>query len=158
MNTSLFLPALLILHLTGLTIMAGTTIVDFTVFKTFWKHFNDDKDKSKGILTGTSKSSTLIGVGAALLVITGIGMMALTHGVFGEQLWFRIKIGIVLVLMLNGIFFGRKQGEELRMIMNNDKAYLAERVDQIKVNLNIFFTVQLILFFSIVFLSVFKFS
>lgn len=138
--------------------MAGTTIVDFTVFKTFWKHFNDDKDKSKGILTGTSKSSTLIGVGAALLVITGIGMMALTHGVFGEQLWFRIKIGIVLVLMLNGIFFGRKQGEELRMIMNNDKAYLAERVDQIKVNLNIFFTVQLILFFSIVFLSVFKFS
>jgi len=158
MNTSLCLPALLILHLTGLTIMAGTTIVDFTVFKTFWKHFNDDKDKSKGILTGTSKSSTLIGVGAALLVITGIGMMALTHGVFGEQLWFRIKIGIVLVLMLNGIFFGRKQGEELRMIMNNDKAYLAERVDQIKVNLNIFFTVQLILFFSIVFLSVFKFS
>ena len=158
MNTSLFLPALLILHLTGLTIMAGTTIVDFTVFKTFWKHFDDDTEKSKGILAGTSKSSTLIGIGAALLVITGIGMMALTHGVFGEQLWFRIKMGIVLVLMLNGIFFGRKQGEELRMIMNNDKAYLAERVDQIKVNLNIFFTVQLILFFSIVFLSVFKFS
>ncbi|WP_431198896.1 hypothetical protein ACQ86K_23360 [Mucilaginibacter sp. P19] len=104
MNTSLFLPALLILHLTGLTIMAGTTIVDFTVFKTFWKHFDDNTEKSKGILAGTSKSSTLIGIGAALLVITGIGMMALTHGVFGEQLWFRIKIGIVLVLMLNGIF------------------------------------------------------
>jgi len=158
MNTSLFLPALLILHLTGLIIMAGTTIVDFTVFKTFWKHFNDDRNKSKGILTGTSKSSTLIGIGAALLVITGIGMLALTHGVFGEQLWFRIKIGIVLVLTLNGIFFGRRQGQKLRMIMNNNGAYLTEQVDQIKVNLNIFFTVQLILFFSIVFLSVFKFS
>lgn len=158
MNTSIFLPALLILHLTGLTIMAGTTIVDFTIFKTFWKHFDDDTKKSKGILAGTSKSSTLIGIGAALLVITGIGMMALTHGVFGEQLWFRIKIGIVLVLMLNGIFFGRKQGEKLRMIMNNDSAYLTQQVSQIKANLSIFFTVQLILFFSIVFLSVFKFS
>lgn len=158
MNTSIFLPVLLVLHLTGLTIMAGTTIVDFTIFKTFWKHFDDDTEKSKGILAGTSKSSRLIGIGAALLVITGVGMMALTQGVFGEQLWFRIKIGIVLILMLNGIFFGRRQGEKLRMIINKDSAYLREQVDQIKANLKIFFTVQLVLFFSIVFLSVFKFS
>ncbi|WPV00592.1 hypothetical protein SNE26_02280 [Mucilaginibacter sp. cycad4] len=158
MNTSIFLPTLLILHLTGLTIMAGTTIVDFTIFKTFWKHFDEDTEKLKGILTGTSKSSRLIGIGAALLVITGIGMMALTHGVFGEQLWFRIKIGIVVMLILNGIFFGRRQGEKLRTIINKDSARLTEQVDRIKTNLNIFFAVQLVLFFSIVFLSVFKFS
>lgn len=158
MNTSTFLPALLVLHLTGLTIMAGTTIIDFTIFKTFWKYFDEDMEKSKGVLVGTSKSSRLIGIGAALLVITGIGMMALTHGVFGEQLWFRIKIGIVLILMLNGIIFGRRQGEKLRAIINKDGAYLTEQVNRIKTNLNIFFAIQLALFFSIVFLSVFKFN
>lgn len=158
MNTSTFLPALLVLHLTGLTIMAGTTLIDFTIFKTFWKYFDKNTEKSKGVLAGTSKSSRLIGIGAALLVITGIGMMALTHGVFGEQLWFRIKIGIVLILMLNGIIFGRRQGEKLRAIINKDGAYLTEQVNRIKTNLNIFFAIQLALFFSIVFLSVFKFN
>jgi len=138
--------------------MAGTTLIDFTIFKTFWKYFDKNTEKSKGVLAGTSKSSRLIGIGAALLVITGIGMMALTHGVFGEQLWFRIKIGIVLILMLNGIIFGRRQGEKLRAIINKDGAYLTEQVNRIKTNLNIFFAIQLALFFSIVFLSVFKFN
>lgn len=138
--------------------MAGTTLIDFTIFKTFWKYFAENTEKSKGVLAGTSKSSRLIGIGAALLVTTGIGMMALTHGVFGEQLWFRIKIGIVLILMLNGIIFGRRQGEKLRAIINKDGAYLTEQVNRIKTNLNIFFAIQLALFFSIVFLSVFKFN
>ncbi|WP_413666580.1 hypothetical protein ACEN9X_18810 [Mucilaginibacter sp. Mucisp86] len=158
MNASTFLPALVVLHLTGLTIMAGTTIIDFTIFKIFWKYFDEDLAKSKGVLAGTSGSSRLIGIGAALLVTTGIGMMALTHGVFGEQLWFRIKIGIVLILMLNGILFGRRQGEKLRTIVKKNGAYLTEQINQIKTNLNIFFAIQLALFFSIVFLSVFKFN
>ncbi|AYL96798.1 DUF2214 family protein [Mucilaginibacter celer] len=158
MNTATFLQSILVLHLSGLVIMAGTTIVDFTTFKTFWKHFDESPGKSKDILVTTSMSSRLIGIGAALLVITGIGMMALTNGVFGEQLWFRIKIAIVVVLLLNDILFGRRQAEKLRKIINADSAYLTETVNQIRTRLNIFFALQLLLFFSIVFLSVFKFN
>jgi hypothetical protein len=138
--------------------MAGTTVVDFTTFKTFWKQFYEDKEKSMGLLMATSKFSRLTGIGAALLVVTGISMMALTNGIFGEQLWFRIKIGIVVALMLNGLLFGRRQGIKLRKTLSADTAYLTEQVNRIRVNLNIFFTLQFILFFFIVFLSVFKFN
>jgi hypothetical protein len=158
MNTGNFLQSILVLHLIGLTIMAGTTVVDFTTFKTFWKQFYEDKEKSMGLLMATSKFSRLTGIGAALLVVTGISMMALTNGIFGEQLWFRIKIGIVVALMLNGLLFGRRQGIKLRKTLSADTAYLTEQVNRIRVNLNIFFTLQFILFFFIVFLSVFKFN
>lgn len=158
MNTGNFLQSILVLHLIGLTIMAGTTVVDFTTFKTFWKQFYEDKEKSMGLLMATSKFSRLTGIGAALLVVTGIGMMALTNGIFGEQLWFRIKIGIVVALMLNGLFFGRRLGIKLRKTLSADAPYLTAQINRIRVNLNIFFTLQFILFFCIVFLSVFKFN
>lgn len=158
MNTGNFLQSILVLHLIGLTIMAGTTVVGFTTFKTFWKQFYEDKEKSMGLLMATSQFSRLTGIGAALLVLTGIGMMALTNGIFGGQLWFRIKIGIVVTLMLNGLLFGRRQGIKLRKTLSADTPYLTGQINRIRINLNIFFTLQFILFFFIVFLSVFKFN
>lgn len=159
MNTLTLLQALLVLHLSGLVIMAGTTFVDYTIFKTFWKQFNLDQEKSQGILQATSKSSRWIGIGAALLVFTGIGMMAITHGVFGEQTWFRIKFALVVILVLNGILTGRRQGTKLRKVMAADGVVnISLQAESIKAKLNVFFAIQLSLFLMIIFLSVFKFN
>jgi hypothetical protein len=158
MNTLTLLQALLVLHLTGLIIMAGTTFVDFTIFKTFWKQFDMDREKSQGILQATAKSSRWIGIGAALLVFTGIGMMAITHGVFGEQVWFRIKFGLVIILILNGILMGRRQGTKLRKVMADEVVNISIQAEGIKAKLNLFFFTQLALFLIVIFLSVFKFN
>src|SRR3954471_6015001 len=112
MNT--LFPVCLTLHLTALTVMAGTTLVDFMAYQSLWKIITDKKELSTGLLQLMAKLPRIIGIGAAVLVLSGIGMMALTNGVFGEQLWFRIKFGLVILLMLNGMVIGRRLGNKLR--------------------------------------------
>jgi hypothetical protein len=158
MNTLTFLQCLLTLHVTGLILMAGTTIVDYSAFKTFWELIDKGQERSTGLLEAISKFSRLAGIGAALLILTGIGMMALTHGVFGEQLWFRIKFGLVIILILNSLLVGRRQGLKLRKIMTTSGSDTTGQVDSLRASLNWFYLSQLIIFFVVIFLSVFKFN
>lgn len=136
--------------------MAGTTVVDCITFTTFWKQFNIDREKSFAILTPSAKFSRIGGIGAALLILTGVGMMGLTHGVFGEQLWFRIKFALVVILILNALLVGRRQGLKLRIHMANPNAF--EEVTKAKAGMYRFYILQFALFLLVIFLSVFKFN
>src|SRR5882757_9425427 len=105
-----------------------------------------------------AKFQVLPRIGGLLLIISGIGMMAITHGAFGEQIWFRIKFGLVVILILNGLLVGRRQGLKLRKAVADDAIVIPLQVKGLKTNLNIFHLVQLCIFLMIIFLSVFKFS
>lgn len=48
MSTTLLLEALHTLHLTGLVLMAGTTVIDTMIYKKFWKVFNEKQGKIRG--------------------------------------------------------------------------------------------------------------
>lgn len=155
MNTAYFYPAILTLHLTGLTIMAGTTLIELVGYRTYWKLSESDPQKANGVLQLLAKLARPIGIGAALLILTGIGLMALTQGAWGEQTWFRIKFGLVIVLIANSLFFGRRQGSALlKTIHGNEPG----KISVIRRNLVIFHTLQLSIFFIIILLSVFKFN
>lgn len=138
--------------------MAGTTLVDFMAYRSLWKIITAKKELSVGLLQLMAKLPRIIGIGAAVLVSTGIGMMLLTHGVFGEQLWFRIKFGMVVLLMLNGLIVGRRLGTKLRKLLANDGPAFTEQVNAIRGSLTRFHLVQLSIFFVIIFLSAFKFN
>jgi uncharacterized membrane protein len=155
MASSAFFQSFIILHLIGFLLFAGTTIADFILFKQFWKQYEADKAKATVILEARSKFPMLMGIGILLIIISGIGMMALTHGVFGEQLWFRIKFGLVIILILNGVLVGREQGIRLLKILNSDEINIIEKI---KRNLNVFHCTQLVLFFTVLLLSIFKFN
>ncbi|MEO7045109.1 MAG: hypothetical protein ABI091_07345, partial [Ferruginibacter sp.] len=137
--------------------MAGTTFVDYTTFKTFWKQFALDREKSLGLLEATGKFSRLIGIGAALLILTGFGMMAITKGVFGEQLWFRIKFALVIVIIANALLNGRRLGLKLRKTVADGGVNATLQTESFRTRLNWFHLIQLLLFLVIIFLSVFKF-
>lgn len=154
---SLF-PTFLTLHLTALTLMAGTTLVDFIAYRSLWQIINQEKELSTGLLQLMAKLPRIIGIGAAILVSTGIGMMVLTHGVFGEQLWFRIKFGLVLLLIGNGLLVGRRLGTKLRKLLADNGPVLTDQVNVIRGSLTRFHLMQLSIFFIIIFLSAFKFN
>lgn len=154
---SLF-PTFLTLHLTALTLMAGTTLVDFMAYRSLWKIVNEKKELSAGLLQLMAKLPRLIGIGAAVLITSGIGMMALTHGVFGEQLWFRIKFGLVLLLIGNSLIIGRRLAVKLRKLLADDGPVFTEQVNLIRGKLTRFHVMQLSIFFLIIFLSAFKFN
>ena len=158
MNITYLLPALLSLHLMALILMAGTTLVDFITLRSFWRLFESQKEKASGLLEATASYSRMIGIGAALLILTGFGMMFVTHGVFGEQLWFRIKFALVLLLVANGVFVGRRLGANLRKTVPGNDLSVAARIIHIRKKLNRFHISQLLIFTLIIFLSIFKFN
>jgi len=142
----------------GLVLMAGTTIVDYTSFRTFWKLFDQEKEKLSGLLQVMSKFSRLIGIGAAVLILSGFGMMALTRGVFSGQLWFRIKFGLVIILVGNGVMVGRRQGLKFRKLMADNDFELSGQINRTRIALHRFYLSQLAIFLIIIILSVFKFN
>jgi len=140
--------------------LAGVTLVDFILFKQFWKHLKSDKKEGLAINAAMSKLPALFGIGVILLILSGVGMMAITNGVFGEQVWFRIKIALVVIIIINGLTVGRRQGAKLRKILpevtsEND---IDSRLLKIRVRLRRFHISQLALFIIIFVLSVFKFN
>ncbi|HZX57817.1 MAG TPA: hypothetical protein VFE54_03795 [Mucilaginibacter sp.] len=155
-NPYLF-PTCLMLHLVALVVFAGTTLVDYLAHLSLFKSF-DPADRPEALLNVMSKLPRGAGIGAAVLILSGFGMMALTHGVFGEQLWFRIKFGIVIVLIFNSLAIGRRQSNKLRRILALSGSMLTAEVSLIKSRLNSFYLIQLLLFVLIIFLSVFKFN
>jgi hypothetical protein len=150
-------PTCLVLHLTALVLMAGTTLVDYLAYSSLWKSF-EQEERPIALLNMMTKLPRVAGVGAALLILTGIGMMALTHGVFGEQLWFRIKFGLVILVILNSLFVGRREGVKLRRMLNAGIPLITGEVNRIRIALTRFHLSQLLLFLFIIFLSVFKFN
>ncbi len=138
--------------------MAGTTLVDFMAYRSLWKTVTHEKELSTGLLQLMAKLPRIIGIGAAVLISTGMGMMILTHGVFGEQLWFRIKFGLVVLLILNGLLVGRRLGLKLRRLLADNGPVLTDQVNVIRGGLTRFHLLQLSIFFIIIFLSAFKFN
>ena len=155
---SILLPALLILHLAGLTLTAGTTVAEYVTLKTFSALFDKDKERSLSLFDLLKKLSALLGIGIALLVFSGIGLFLITKGVFIHQIWFRIKLGLILTLVLNGFIVGGRQESKFKNSINSNNPEHSGDTKAAILNLKLFYLAQIGLLFLIVLLSVFKFS
>lgn len=153
MNTMILLNIFLIAHLTGLALMAGTTVADTVTFNTFSKSFRKNGTPSLTLLALMDKFSALLGIGAALLIISGTGMMVITHGAFAHQIWFKIKLALILTLILNGFLVGGRQKSKLKNHLDS-----GEEAENVMGNIKLFYVAQLAVFLTIILLSIFKFS
>jgi len=156
MKTQIFLWALLTLHLSGLVLMAGTTVIDYVTFKTFLKLTDEGDNRFLGLLPLMARYGTFVRAGAALLVLSGIGMLILSKGFWWQQCWFKIKMGLVALLILNGILIGNKQGSKLRKIIADNGPDFINQVKHAKSTLNNFYLIQLMIFFAIILISIVK--
>ena len=157
MATQSFFQVFLLLHLIGFILFIGTSITDFVTLNQFWKQYSQDKDKSLAVLQAMAKFPTLMGIGFGVIILSGVGMMAITHGVIGEQLWFRIKFGILIAIIITRII-GRRQGKNLKGLLAGTSNENTEEIKIVKRKLTLFHFAQLIMLFSIIILSVFKFN
>jgi hypothetical protein len=147
-NTSLWL------HIIGISLMAGVTVADFVLTRKFWAVYAHNPQEGILVRKITNRLPVLIIAGTALILLSGVGMMIATRGVFDSFLWFRIKMGMVLLVILNAIIFGRRQQTQLNKLLKQE----APSLSGIKKNLNTFHITQLVLFAIIYLLSTFKFN
>jgi hypothetical protein len=158
---------LLVFHIIGFSLMAGTTAVDFLCYSQFWKQYAIDKRGGSAVLAVLSKFRFLFMIGFLLLLLSGIGMVVLSHGLFAAQAWFRIKMIFVLLIFLNGMIVGRRLAVKVREgvameIAGNlpGTAILTsqEHMAELKAKLRIFHIMQLLFFLCIFILSAYKFN
>jgi len=138
--------------------MAGATLVGFVNYRTFWNLFHQEKVQATGVLAASARFSRLNGIGAALLIVTGAAMIALTQGAFASQLWFRIKIVFVILLIINGGFWGRRLDTKLAKITSARVPVWDEQALRLEGQLRVFYLMQFAIFLVIIFLSAYKFN
>jgi len=148
---NLFLFSLLA-HITGLTLAAGTTLTSFLVNRRFWKLYGTDRAKALTLVELGARFPRVIGIGIGLLLLSGFYMMYLSRGAYGGQLWFRIKIALVLLAIANS-FVAKALGKRVNAMIAT-----GERAPGLQQKVTTFYLVQLFLFLAIFILGVFKFT
>jgi hypothetical protein len=157
MASQLILQGFLLLHIVGIVLFIGTCVTDFVTHNQFWKQYKQDKIMAQAVLQVTAKFPMLMGIGFGIIILSGIGMMAITHGVFGEQLWFRIKFGLIVAIIILRLA-RRKQAIGFRKTLANNEDSNMLKMQIHKKSLTLFHYIQLTLLLAIIILSVFKFN
>ncbi|HEY4289555.1 MAG TPA: hypothetical protein VGN00_20785 [Puia sp.] len=157
MTSQAFLNLDLVLHITGFTMMAGTILADFAISRRLDKYILSDRPKAITILDTTSGFARLIGIGAGLLILTGIGMVSIFKGGVTQMLWFKIKMVLVLLVILNGTLILQRGSKSLKTLLLSDDPRSTPRITALKARLTIFHSLELLLFFIIFVLSILRF-
>lgn len=157
MSTQNWLHIGLLLHIIGLTTGAGIILVSYITSRQFWRQYTQDKQKGIAIMQATAKLPVLAGAGILLLILSGAMMLSASHGVYGQQLWFRIKI--VILIIAGNIFVNRKLGNRLREWVLEDLVHgdRSEQIGNLAVRIGSLQLFILTLFLVIFILSVFRF-
>ena len=150
----------LVTHIVGITIMAGTTFIDFITFRAFGKALKTDKAKSPVLENYLYQLQRFLGIGMLIILASGITIMVKLHEVWGAQLWFRIKMGVLLLVIINGLGLRRMMGSRLKKALPDilSTSSFDKQWHRIKINFSIVQAVQMLLFIIIYILSVFKFA
>ena len=154
MNTLRLLQSLLVIHLTGLTLMAGTDAVSFVAFKRLSNALHEDQTAVKFYIKRLLGLSSLLPLGGILLISSGVGLLIITH-TYG-QLWFQLKMGVVVALISNGFLFGARQELKIKQILSMPDGQIHLQLRQPLANLRIFYAIQLTLYGLAVILAVTK--
>jgi len=145
----------LVCHIIGITIMAGTTFIDFISFRLFCASLRTAPAKALFMEDYLYKLQRFMGIGMLLIILSGLTMMVKLHAVWGPQTWFRIKMGVLLLIIINGLGLRRSLGTKLRKAMNGKNAAASPGLIR---NFNIVQVVQMLLFVLVYTLSIFKFN
>ncbi|MDR6805988.1 hypothetical protein J2Y45_003180 [Dyadobacter sp. BE34] len=148
----------LVFHLSGMVLMIGTTVAEFVVFRVFVKLLSSHDKAVAGMLKLMSGLGKLLPVGGVLLLISAIGLMAVTEGIYLSQLWLQVKLALILLLPVNGMLIGNREMKRLKSSLSIEGDGPDTATPSSIMKLNRFYLVQLLVFFSIIILAVFKFT
>lgn len=150
----------LVLHVIGFVLLVGTTFVDFIMWKTFWKQYGKDRQLARMVMTAIESYSFFFRVGGGLVILSGVAMVWVLGGAVSSQIWFQIKMGLIVVLILNIVTVAFPAVKRLRKVLieddgNSDEVGIMHRI---KSRVNIFHLGQILIFVTIFVLSIYKFS
>ena len=147
----------LVLHITGIVLLGGTTLLNFIISKQCWNCVGTDRNKAIVINSTTLNFGRITAIGGVVTILSGIAMVFIFHGIVASQLWFRVKMILLLMIILNALLFARPQNTRLKNLLS-DGSSTNNDLYPLKSKMDIYYAIQLTLFFTIFILSVFRFN
>lgn len=95
-----------------------------------------------------------MGISLGVAILMGIAMMSQMHKVYGPQLWFRIKIGLLVLLLVVRILYSRNLGKLKKGINNEIKVSFAG----LRKKISLFQLLSIVIIGGIIILSVCRFT
>jgi hypothetical protein len=129
------------------------------------KIFPADKEMALKITRATRGFQAFQMLGGFLIVIGGIIMMVGYQGVIMHMVWFKIKMVVLLMIILNAIILGRPATKKLLFILRDPRtepiasqSSPSAELFSIRRKIVLFYVLQLVFFLFIFILSSFKFN
>jgi len=159
MNTQTVYQILKVFHIYGFITMIGISIANLIAYRQFWRTYAADRTQGISVFQVIQKLQIAGMVGVITVLLAGFGMLAI-HGAFTSLLWFQIKLGLIVLIFVNGFTLGRTSALGLKTIMEQKQTLPNEKefTMAIQRRLHLFSVIQLIFFSTIVVLSVFRFQ
>jgi hypothetical protein len=143
-------------HLLGFSMLAGTIITTVFTSRQFWKTAAIDKMKAAAMLEGGTAFPIIMGVGMLLLILSGMSLLRINHGTFAEQTWFRIKMLLMVLLIINGFIGRRIMGRAVPLVISPQAD--VEKLGVLKARVMWLNVLQLAILLTVLILAVFKFN
>jgi hypothetical protein len=158
METSNLLNLLLTVHITGLTIAGGLSVANFFAIQKFSKVLANG-ESTIIVAAILPQPSRFFWIGLLMLLISGAMMMHIAYTAFMMQIWFQLKLGLILLIAVNGIIIDRKMAGVRSMILNeNERSATPESITVFLGKAMVLSGLQLLFFLMIFILAVFRFN
>jgi uncharacterized membrane protein len=144
----------LVIHLSAFALFTGTLIANMVNSNQLWLYAGKDAAITHALFNTTGKYNRIMGICLGIAVLMGVGMMTQMHQVYGPQLWFRIKIALLIVLLVVRILYSRNLGV-LKKGINNEAAI---SFTEVRKKISLFQLLSIIIIGCIIILSVSKFN
>jgi uncharacterized membrane protein len=142
------------IHLAAFALFTGILVADLLLHKQLWLYSQSNVPIAQTLFNTTTKYTRLMGISLGVALLAGIVMMSQMHQVYGTQLWMRIKIGIVVLILLLRILQTRNSKQLKNKLFNQSAASLTT----LKSRISLFQIMQLAGLVIIILLSVKKFN
>ncbi len=159
MNMQMVYQILKVLHIYGFITAIGITMANFIAYRQFWRQYATDRTLGVTTFQVIQKLQIAGGLGMLAVFLAGIGMLTI-HGAFASLLWFQIKLGLIVLIFVNGFTLGRTSATGLKTIIEQKQPIPNETefTMTIQRRMQRFLAIQIFLFSTIVVLSVFRFT
>jgi len=150
----------LLLHIIGLTAAAGATLTGYVTSLKFLPQYKKNKEQGIVIMHTLSIFPRIAGIGLLLIILSGVLMISASGGGYGQMLWFRLKMIVVVLIIGTTLFVKRRLDSRLHKKVLEDTPH-NDQSREIEIVTTRIRYVQLFLlsFFIIIFiLSTFRFN
>ena len=146
------------LHIIGFITAIGISLSTLLAYNQFWKLYIINRESGLSAFRSFKLLQIAGMIGLALVLVAGICMLAVSDWAFMKVMWFHIKLGLIVLLLINGFTLGRISTLQLQSFLSGGFITPGNsEVQRLRSSLNTFQIIQLCIYILIIILSVFRF-